>query len=80
MPAKKLPPEVLEYFRKQGAKGGRIGGKRAAELMTKQQRSDRARKAVQAREAKRAIRAAAAPAKVRTQKAAVKASRNANEG
>ena len=50
---KKLPPEVLEYFRQQGAKGGRIGGKKAAESMTPEQRSERARKAVAAREAKR---------------------------
>jgi hypothetical protein len=49
----KLPPEVLEYFRRQGAKGGRIGGKRSLETMTPEQRSERARKAVAAREAKR---------------------------
>jgi hypothetical protein len=55
--AKKLPPEVLEYFRRMGAKGGRIGGriggKRSLETMTPEQRSERARKAVAAREAKR---------------------------
>jgi hypothetical protein len=60
MGTKKLPPEVLEYFRKEGAKGGRIGGKlggkRSLETMTPEQRSDRARKAVAAREAKRAAR------------------------
>jgi hypothetical protein len=27
--AKKLPPDVLEFFKKQGAKGGKIGGKRS---------------------------------------------------
>jgi hypothetical protein len=48
-----LPVEVLEYFRKQGAKGGRIGGKRSLETMTPQERSERARKAVAARETKR---------------------------
>ncbi len=53
MEKKKLPPAVLEYFRQQGAKGGKIGGKRAAESMTAEQRSERARKAVAAREAKR---------------------------
>ena len=53
MATKKLPPEVLEYFRKQGAKGGKIGGKRSLETMTPAQRSERARKAVAAREAKR---------------------------
>jgi len=51
--AKKLPAEVLEFFRRQGAKGGRIGGKRSLETMTPEQRSERARKAVAAREAKR---------------------------
>jgi hypothetical protein len=51
--AKKLPPEVLEFFRKQGAKGGKIGGKRSLETMTPKERSERARKAVAAREAKR---------------------------
>jgi hypothetical protein len=54
---KKLPPKVLEYFRKQGAKGGKIGGKiggkRSLETMTPQERSERARKAVAAREANR---------------------------
>ena len=49
----KLPSEVLEYFRMQGARGGKIGGKKAAAAMTPEQRSERARKAVAAREAKR---------------------------
>lgn len=53
MPRKKLPADVLEYFRKQGAKGGKIGGKRSLETMTPEARSERARKAVAAREAKR---------------------------
>ena len=51
--AKRLPPEVLEFFRKQGAKGGKIGGKRSLETMTPEQRSERALKAVGAREARR---------------------------
>jgi len=51
--AKKLSADVLEYFRKQGAKGGRIGGKRSLETMTAEERSERARKAVAAREARR---------------------------
>jgi hypothetical protein len=51
--AKRLPPEVREFFKKQGAKGGKIGGKRSLETMTPEQRSERARKAVAAREAKR---------------------------
>lgn len=53
MARKKLPPEVLEFFRKQGTRGGKIGGKKAAASMTPEQRSARARKAVAAREAKR---------------------------
>ncbi len=51
--AKKLPSEVLEFFKKQGAKGGKIGGKRSLETMPPEQRTERARKAVSAREAKR---------------------------
>jgi hypothetical protein len=54
--AKRLPPEVLEYFRKQGAKGGKIGGKRSLETMTPEERATRAKKAsaaaVAARKAK----------------------------
>ena len=49
MGKKKLPPEVLEYFRKQGAKGGKIGGKiggkRSLETMTPEERTARAKKA-----------------------------------
>ena len=49
MAKKKLPPEVLEYFRKQGAKGGKIGGKiggkRSLETMTPEERTARAKKA-----------------------------------
>ena len=43
--AKKLPPAVLELLREQGAKGGRIGGRRALETMTPAQRVARAKKA-----------------------------------
>jgi len=32
--AKRLPPEVLAFLRKQGAKGGKIGGKRSLQTMT----------------------------------------------
>jgi hypothetical protein len=42
---KKLPPDVLAYFRQQGAKGGRIGGRRALETMTPEARIARAKKA-----------------------------------
>jgi hypothetical protein len=52
MPRKKLPPEVLEFFRKQGARGGKKGGTIRAERMTAEERSEAARRAVQARWAK----------------------------
>lgn len=46
---KRLPDDVLEYFRTQGAKGGKLGGasggKRAAANMTPAQRKARAIKA-----------------------------------
>lgn len=45
MAKKKLPPEVLEFFRKEGAKGGKIGGKRSLETMTPAERTARAKKA-----------------------------------
>lgn len=57
MAKKKLPADVLEFFRKQGAKGGKIGGKRSLETMTPVERTARAKKAsaaaVAARRAKR---------------------------
>jgi len=49
VPRKKLPPEVLDFFRKQGSKGG----KKSAASLTPEERAERARKAVAAREAKR---------------------------
>ena len=45
MAKKKLPAEILEYFRKQGARGGKIGGKRSLETMTPEERAARAKKA-----------------------------------
>ena len=45
MSKKRLPSEVLEFFRKQGAKGGKIGGKRSLETMTPEERRARAKKA-----------------------------------
>jgi hypothetical protein len=52
---KRLPPDVLSFFKEQGAKGGRIGGKRSLETMTAEQRAKRARKAsLAAAEARRA--------------------------
>jgi hypothetical protein len=41
----KLPPEAIEFFRRQGAKGGKIGGKRSLETMTGEERIARAKKA-----------------------------------
>lgn len=45
---KPLSDDVLVYFREQGARGGRIGGKRAAAAMTPEQRTARAIKASKA--------------------------------
>jgi uncharacterized protein YdaU (DUF1376 family) len=42
---KKLPPEVLAFFQKQGSRGGKIGGKRSLETMTPEERTARANKA-----------------------------------
>jgi len=46
--SRKLPDDVLEFFRRHGARGGRIGGKRSLETMTAEERVERARKAGQA--------------------------------
>lgn len=59
MKKQKLPPDVLEYFRQQGAKGGKIGGSKAWANLTPEERSERAKKAVAAREAKRALKKSA---------------------
>ena len=57
MPRIKLPPDVIEWFRKMGAKGGKkggsAGGKAAAANMTAKERKARAKNAVGVREAKR---------------------------
>src|SRR3954453_20073055 len=57
MPGKKLPPDVIEWFRKMGAKGGNkggsAGGKTAAAKMTAKNRQARAKGALVMREAKR---------------------------
>jgi hypothetical protein len=47
--AKKLPPDIRDYFVRQGRKGGKLGGPARAAAMTPEQRSESARKAVQAR-------------------------------
>ena len=52
MAKKKLPPDVRDFFVKMGRKGGKIGGTARAENMTATERSESARRAVQARWAK----------------------------
>jgi hypothetical protein len=54
MKKEKFPPEVLEFFKQQGAKGGKIGGSKAWEHLSPEERTARAKRAVAAREAKRA--------------------------
>ena len=54
MANKKLPPKVLEYFRQEGAKGGKLSGVARMEKLTPEHRSAIAKNAVAAREAKRA--------------------------
>jgi hypothetical protein len=49
---KKLPPDIREYFVRMGKKGGALGGHARAANMTQEERTDSARKAVQARWAK----------------------------
>lgn len=66
--AKKLPAEVLDYFRKQGAKGGKIGGKKSLETMTPEERSARAKKASAAAAAVRKAKAAKKSGEVGAQK------------
>jgi len=45
----RLPPEALAYFVEMGSLGGKKGGPARAAAMTKEERSESARKAVQAR-------------------------------
>jgi hypothetical protein len=52
MGRKRLPPEMREYLAKIGRKGGLKGGRARMDTMTPEQRSDSARRAVQARWAK----------------------------
>jgi hypothetical protein len=53
VPKKKLSADALEFFRKQGAKGGKLSGAARMKKLTPEQRSEIAKKAVAAREAKR---------------------------
>jgi hypothetical protein len=43
--AKKLPEDVLQYFRKQGRKGGKLSAPARMEKLTPEQRSEIARNA-----------------------------------
>ena len=54
--AKKLPPEIRDYFVKEGRKGGLKGGKRRLETMTPEQRKEVAQKAAAARWAKKPVK------------------------
>jgi ABC-type cobalamin/Fe3+-siderophores transport system ATPase subunit len=45
----KLPEDVREFFAREGAKGGKIGGKNRMDKLTPAQRTELARKAVAAR-------------------------------
>lgn len=49
MSKKNMPDEVLAYFARMGRKGGKKGGSVRAANMTADERSEAARKAVQAR-------------------------------
>jgi len=46
---KKMPPEVLQFFKEQGAKGGKKGGKLRLKKISPARRSEIARKAAAAR-------------------------------
>ena len=43
--AKKLPPDVLAFFRKHGKAGGKLGGKMSLKTMTPAERTGRAKRA-----------------------------------
>jgi hypothetical protein len=51
--AKRMPKEVAEYLQKLGQTYGKLGGKTAAENMTPEERSARAKKASEAAAKKR---------------------------
>jgi hypothetical protein len=53
MPRKKMPEDVRAYFARMGKRGGKKGGSIRAANMTAEERSEAARKAVQARWAKK---------------------------
>ena len=54
---KRLPDDVLDYFKQQGARGGKLGGPAAAANMTAAQRKARATKASRAAAVARSAKA-----------------------
>jgi hypothetical protein len=48
----KIPKEALEFFRRQGKRGGKLSAQARMEKMTPEQRSEVAKKAIAARWAK----------------------------
>jgi len=50
---KKLPADIAEFFRRQGAKGGKVGGKSRMAKLTIEQRRALAKKAATARWSKK---------------------------
>jgi hypothetical protein len=48
-PMAKIPKATLEYFRKQGARGGKLSAKARMEKLTPEQRTEVAKKAAAAR-------------------------------
>lgn len=63
---------ISDVMREMGRKGGKVGGKRRMESLSKEERSELAKKAVSAREAKRTQKTSAGSAEVRSKKAAAK--------
>ena len=51
--AKEMPDEVREYFKRQGSKGGKLGGQARMEKLTPEERKAIAAKAAAARWAKK---------------------------
>jgi hypothetical protein len=49
MSKKRLPPDIREFFVKEGRKGGLLGGKARATKLTAKERSESARRAAKAR-------------------------------
>jgi hypothetical protein len=56
MPRRKIPKAALDWFRKQGTKGGNLSAAARMEKLTPEQRSDIAKKAAAARWAKKNAR------------------------